>query len=181
MSSTPNAWERPWWLSFLDRTNITVTGLTAFAILLTRSAGVAYFGAGALACSISVQILKGGIRQPRPVLGKKKTYGMPSTHSATIAYYSAYVPLACMGLPLHPSIPGGEAARVIAPILLLPWAALIAMSRIWLQHHTYKQVAFGVLYGVAFAGMWFALWTRTGLNELGRDVEELVNSFLEWR
>ncbi|KAJ7685174.1 hypothetical protein DFH06DRAFT_1157697 [Mycena polygramma] len=179
--SSDNAWKRPWWLSFLDRTNLTVTSLTAFAILLTRSAGVAYVGAGALACSISVQVLKRGIRQPRPALGKKKTYGMPSTHSSTIAFYAAFVQLACIYLPLHPSVPAGETARVLVPIVVLPWAALIAMSRVWLGHHTWAQVAVGCAYGVAFAGLWFTLWTRAGLNEHGRMVEELLDSLLGWR
>jgi len=177
MPSNSTEWQRPWWLSFLDRTNFTVAGLTAFAILLTRSAGTAYFAAGALACSLSVKVLKHGIRQPRPALGKKKTYGMPSTHSATITYYATFVPLACIYLPLHPSVPAGEMARVLVPLIVVPWAALIAMSRVWLRHHTWAQVAVGCAYGVAFASVWFALWTRVGLNEHGPMAEELVHTF----
>ncbi|KAJ7155982.1 hypothetical protein C8R43DRAFT_884150 [Mycena crocata] len=175
--SDSTTWKRPWWLSFLDRTNLTVTVLTASAILLTQgSPGVVYFGAGALSCSISVQILKRAIRQPRPAFRqKKKTYGMPSTHSATIAYYATFVPLACVYLPLHPSLFPG--ARVLTPLVVLPWAALIALSRVWLGHHTWPQVAVGCAYGVAFAGVWFSLWTR-GLNEHGRMAEEFVKSYL---
>jgi len=179
MSSNPNAW-RPWWLSLFERTNITVTALTAVSILLTRSAGVVYFGAGAVACSLSVQILKRGIRQPRPVLGKKKTYGMPSTHSASIAYYATFVPLACLYLPLHPSVPGGEMARVVTPLIVLPLAAMIAVSRVWLGHHTWTQVAAGCAYGVAWAFLCFTLWTR-GLNEYGRTIEQFVDELIGWR
>ncbi|KAJ7109360.1 hypothetical protein C8R44DRAFT_884405 [Mycena epipterygia] len=181
MSSNSETWQRPWWLSFLDRTNLTVTALTASAILLTRSAGVAYFGAGALMCSLSVKVLKRGIRQPRPALrNKKKTYGMPSTHSATIAYYATFVGLACVYLPLHPSLPAGAMARVLVPIVVLPWATLIALSRLWLGYHTWPQVAVGCAYGVVFAGVWFLVWTQ-GLNEHGRTAEELFEAFLGWR
>ncbi|KAJ7172491.1 hypothetical protein C8R46DRAFT_1086142 [Mycena filopes] len=175
MSSHPDTWERPWWLSFLDRTNLTVTGLTAIAILLTRSAGVAYFGAGAVACTLAVKVLKPAIRQPRPALGKKKTYGMPSTHSASVGFFATYVPLACVYLPLHSSVPGGAAARLLVPAVVLPWAAMIALSRVWLGHHTWTQVAVGCAFGAAFAGMWFTLWTR-GLDEHGLVVEE----FADW-
>ncbi|KAJ7449794.1 hypothetical protein FB451DRAFT_1286566 [Mycena latifolia] len=180
MSSASASWERPWWLSFLDRTNLTVTALTASAILFTQSAGVAYFGAGALACSVSVQILKRGIRQPRPAFRQtKKTYGMPSTHSGTVAYYATFVPLACIYLPLHPSLPA--IARVLVPVVVLPWAALIALSRLWLGHHTWPQVAVGCAYGVVFAGVWFSLWTRGGLDEYGRMAEELFESLVGQR
>ncbi|KAJ7452442.1 PAP2-domain-containing protein [Mycena galericulata] len=177
MTSAP--WERPWWLSFLDRTNLTVTLLTASAILYTRSAGVVYFGAGALACSLSVKILKRGIRQPRPASrGQKKTYGMPSTHSATITYYATFVAMACVYFPLHPSLPAGSMARALVPVVVLPWAALIALSRIWLGHHTWPQVGVGCAYGVGFAGVWFGLWV-SGLREHGRTAEGIFNSFFE--
>ncbi|KAF8212253.1 phosphatidic acid phosphatase type 2/haloperoxidase [Mycena galopus ATCC 62051] len=178
MSSNSNAWRR--WLAIFERTNIIVISLTGVGILWTRSACVAYCGAAAVACSLSVKVLKRGIRQPRPVLGKKKTYGMPSTHSASIAYFATFVPLACLYLPLHPSVPGGETARVVAPVLVLPLAALIAWSRIFLGHHTVAQVTAGVAYGVAWAYMCFALWTR-GLNEYGQTLEKFFDGLLGWR
>jgi dolichyldiphosphatase len=105
---------------------------------------------------------------------------MPSTHSASIAYYATFVPLACIYLPLHPSVPAGAMARVLVPAVVLPWAALIALSRVWLGHHTWPQVAVGLAYGVVFAGIWFSLWTR-GLSEYGRMAEEMFESFVGWR
>ena len=65
------------------KTNVVVTSLTALVIVYTRSAGVAYFAAGATACALSVKlVIKRIVRQPRPthlVSSKtsrpKKTYG----------------------------------------------------------------------------------------------------------
>ena len=86
----------PWWLYALDKarpaslsscagtyrlisqTNAIVTSLTACFILYTRSAGAAYFAAGAVFCSLTVKVLKRCVRQPRPVVvngRRKKTYG----------------------------------------------------------------------------------------------------------
>jgi len=66
-------------LRFLTHTNLVVTALTAFAVLYTRSVGVAYFSAGALACTVSVKILKLVLQQARPVqtthYKQKQSYG----------------------------------------------------------------------------------------------------------
>jgi len=91
-------------LRFLAKTNWTVTGLTVCAVLFTQSAGVAYFGVGAVVCTVTVKLLKRILRQPRPARHsqKKKTYGMPSTHSASITYFAVFIPLACAYLPIQP-------------------------------------------------------------------------------
>ncbi|TDL28245.1 PAP2-domain-containing protein [Rickenella mellea] len=169
-------------LRFLNQTNLTVTSLTACFILYTRSAGVAYFAAGAVTCSLTVKVLKHILRQPRPdpihPSRKKRTYGMPSTHSATITYFAVYIPLACAILPMHPSIkPSESAMRRIPPAIVIPWAMLIVASRVWLGHHTWPQVAVGCSYGVAFAALWFKLWTE-GLNDYGVVVEDWFASMI---
>ncbi|KII94108.1 hypothetical protein PLICRDRAFT_88372 [Plicaturopsis crispa FD-325 SS-3] len=172
-------WRRPWWLGFLDRTNLTVTGLTACVLLYTKSSGVLYFCVGGVACSMSVKLIKRFIRQPRPAHPSqhKISYGMPSTHSATITYYASYIPLACAYLPIHTSLPSGTTTRIIPPLIVVPWAGLIAMSRVWLGHHTWLQVIVGCSYGLAFASVWFALWTN-GLDDRGRTLERMVHEYL---
>ncbi|KAH9484290.1 putative J domain-containing protein [Psilocybe cubensis] len=168
-------------LSFLDQTNFTVTSLTACFILYSRSTGVIYFTAGAVCCSLSVKVVKRLIRQPRPAHNPgrkmKVTYGMPSTHSATISFFATYILLACMYLPIHPSLHPEHAFRVFPPLVCLPWAATIVMSRVWLGHHTWPQVIAGASYGVTFSLMWFAMWVG-GLNdsEGTRAIEKLVSS-----
>ncbi|KAI0767385.1 phosphatidic acid phosphatase type 2/haloperoxidase [Fomes fomentarius] len=172
-----------WWLYALDKTNLIVTSLTACFVLYTRSAGVAYFAAGAVSCSLTVKILKRFFRQPRPVVvhvnGRKtkKSYGMPSTHSATITFMATYVCLACTYLPIHPSFPASSITRALPPFIVAPIAATIAVSRIWLGHHTWSQVAVGCGYGLLFAPFWLRLWTN-GLNEYGRVVEEIVEDVI---
>ncbi|KAK7014876.1 hypothetical protein R3P38DRAFT_1416178 [Favolaschia claudopus] len=195
MSSNRGSWL---WI-VLDKSNLVVIGVTAVAILATRSAAVFFCGAvGAVSCSLSVKVVKLLIRQPRPVLGRKKTYGcvepsnmssaayaplhsrMPSTHSASIGYFATYVLLASFYLPLHPSIPGGETARIVVPIVVLPLASIVAMSRVWLGHHTWAQIAVGCAYGVGWAFLCFRVWTKA-LSEHGQKVEHFLDRLLGWR
>lgn len=102
MTGEDELWRRPWWLSFLDRvscshlaiigsnpfllvclsileTNVTVTSLTACCLAYTRSVGLAYFGTGAIMCSLSVKMVKKFLKQPRPdpvhTSRRKLTYG----------------------------------------------------------------------------------------------------------
>lgn len=101
---------------------------------------------------------------------------MPSTHSATITYFATFIPLACIYLPLHPSLPAAPNFRFLPPLIVLPWATLIVMSRVWLGHHTWPQVAVGISYGAVFAICWFKLWVG-GLNNHGNVFEQ---KFQDW-
>ncbi|EPT01560.1 hypothetical protein FOMPIDRAFT_56482 [Fomitopsis schrenkii] len=164
-------------LRFLDKTHTVVTAITAAFVLYTRSAGVAYFAAGAVLCSMSVKVIKRFVRQPRPVQvirGKrKKSYGMPSTHSATITFFATYIALACLYLPIHPSLPSRPITRILPIIISIPWAAIIVGSRIWLGHHTVPQVIAGCACGLIMAPTWFSLWTH-GINDYGVAVEHAL-------
>ena len=98
---------------------------------------------------------------------------MPSTHSAVITYYAAYTILACGYLPLLPSLPEGEMSRIIPVLVAIPWTLTVAISRIWLGHHTWPQVVAGCTYGALFAPLWFSLWTH-GVNAYGRMLEQVL-------
>ncbi|EIN14015.1 hypothetical protein PUNSTDRAFT_95511 [Punctularia strigosozonata HHB-11173 SS5] len=178
-SSRPPAPSRkPRWLAFLDRTNVTVTSITACFLLYSRSAGIAYFCIGAVACSLSVKVVKKALRQPRPMGATHKiSYGMPSTHSATISYYATFILLACAHSAIHPTLPAHPLTRIIPPLIVLPWALAIAASRVWLGHHTGAQVGVGCAYGVAWAAAWYHWWTHYGI-EYGRILEQFVNSHI---
>ncbi|KAF9246512.1 hypothetical protein BU15DRAFT_85270 [Melanogaster broomeanus] len=167
----------PLWLRFLDETSKIVPALTVAVCLYTRSAGVIYFTAGSLACVLSTKLVKKAIRQERPTHGRKTTYGMPSTHASGCTFYAASVPLASLYLPLHTSL---NPLAVYAPILIVPWASMIVLSRVWLGHHTWPQVVAGTAFGIWFASLWFKLWVTDvgGVRTLGGEVEDLVGSFL---
>ncbi|KNZ74257.1 Dolichyldiphosphatase, partial [Termitomyces sp. J132] len=159
------------------QTNLIVTGLTSFVIILTQSVAVVYFAFGALMCTISVKFLKKAIRQPRPVNQTSKqrtTYGMPSTHSATISYYAVYISLACVYLSSHRSFPLSVCTRMFLAVLCLLYGIMVVWSRIWLGHHTWPQVIVGVTHGLIFAMVWFKLWCA-GLNQYGSQLEGFGN------
>lgn len=153
---------RSWCLAFLDHINILVVILTASAILFTRSLGVAYCALGVIMCSLSVKLLKKAIRQPRPLhtLQQKVTYGMPSTHSAVTGYYTCYIFLSCFYLQLHRFVFLGPAWGMVFLVVVLPFTTSIVLSRVWLGHHTWRQVVVGTLYGIAFALGWFMVWFK---------------------
>ncbi|KAF9482791.1 PAP2-domain-containing protein [Pholiota conissans] len=170
------------WLAFLDKTNFIVTGLTVAFVWYTRSAGVLYFSIGAVLCSLAVKVVKRVVRQPRPpvnITGRKMkvSYGMPSTHSAAISYFATYILLASRYLPLHTSLQPAHAWRVFTPLICLPWATSVVMSRIWLGHHTWPQVFAGASFGVGLASIWYSLWVG-GWNIVGAMGEEAWNEWL---
>ena len=112
---------------------------------------------------------------------------MPSTHSATITFFATYISLSCAHLPTHPSLLRllpASAWRAAAPVLVVPLASTIALSRLWLGHHTVPQVAAGVACGLVLAPAWYALWTDEGWGwgwaAKGAEVEAAVRAYLPW-
>lgn len=121
---------------------------------------------------------------PTPSIVTKRSWdwllSMPSTHSASISFYATYITLASFYLPIHSTLARTSPwLRVLAPALALPWGATILASRVWLGHHTWKQVFAGAALGLCFAGMWFEGWMR-GANEVGWMVEEAVAPYVRW-
>ncbi|KAG8999651.1 hypothetical protein FRB93_013170 [Tulasnella sp. JGI-2019a] len=160
-------------LWFLDKTQEIVIVLTAVAILYTRfSPGALYFTTGAVAASRVAKVLKLILRQQRPQNARKSwTYGMPSTHSTVIIYYATYIPLA--SLYLEPEVPYSSLPRLLPLAIVVPWAATIACSRVWLGHHTFGQVAAGSAAGVICGLGWFWWWNH-GAEELAGEITSLV-------
>lgn len=168
-------------LQFLDKTSLVMTTLTAFTVLYTRSAGVIYFGAGAVACAASVKGVKQILQQARPAQPthrrQKQTYGMPSTHSSAIMFYGTYITLACTRLPLHASLPQSPFFCPFVALVTIAWACVVASSRILLGYHTAPQVVVGCIYGFTFACIWFWLWTH-GFSDLGYIVERHISVYI---
>ncbi|KAF8136364.1 hypothetical protein EV363DRAFT_1128020, partial [Boletus edulis] len=148
----------PPWLKFLDETSKIVTSVTALICLYTRSAGIIYFAVGGLACALSAKVVKRTIRQQRPRHGER-TYGMPSTHASACTFFAVSVLLGSLYLPQHPSF---HPIVVYAPFVVVPWAGMIVLSRVWLGYHTWPQVMGGVCFGICFASLWFKMRQRDG-------------------
>ncbi|KAL7420184.1 hypothetical protein Q5752_005150 [Cryptotrichosporon argae] len=158
-------------LYILDETHVTVTVTTALVVLWTRSAHATYFGAGALSTTLLAKLAKRFIQQPRPApsamsraspVRPKRTYGMPSTHSAALSFYFFYLfPL----LPLLPRLsPAYSQATALGPWTWIERGALTALwaltlwSRVELGYHTPAQVVGGAAFGLAGALAWTAAW-----------------------
>ena len=136
-------------------------------------------------------MLKRCIRQPRPAGARNvdKTYGMPSTHSSSIAFFGVYLSLSTLLLPLHPRVTsllpywdslaaralvegpdhlvryGQQGTRIALALVWLAGAASVCWSRVRLGHHTPAQVLAGAALGSTVAVAWLALWL--GAEQIG--------------
>ena len=88
-----------------------------------------------------------------------KGYGMPSSHSQFVAFFS--VSLTLFLLWRHnpnPSIthtPSPFWQRTLLSLVACLCASAVALSRIYLSYHTPKQVLVGFAAGASFAVAWF--------------------------
>lgn len=127
--------------------------------------------AGQMGCEALNFLLKRLIKEERPKQMNGKGYGMPSSHSQFVAFFSISLTLFLLlrhtppkkATPSH--TPLTLTSRVGLSILALANAALVAGSRIYLNYHTEKQVIIGCMAGACSAVAWFLVTTifrRTG-------------------
>ncbi|ORY30830.1 hypothetical protein BCR39DRAFT_528524 [Naematelia encephala] len=156
-------------LYFLDQTHVTVTAVTASILLYTRSPHVLWFSIGALGSSLTAKTIKPLIGESRPPppppassrsspVRPKRTYGMPSTHSTALTFYSIY-------LLFNPSFSSSLSQLVPSPIPRFAVQSGIQVfciagiwSRVQLGYHTLLQVFAGVLLGTLLALAWTTIW-----------------------
>jgi len=98
-----------------------------------------------------------------------KGYGMPSSHSQFVTFFSLsftlwllfrHVPTASTSYQ-----PSTLPERLLLCLLAFIGAGAVAASRVYLNYHTPKQVLVGVSAGAIFALIWFLL--TTSLRRLG--------------
>jgi len=93
-----------------------------------------------------------------------KGYGMPSSHSQFVAFFS--ISLSFFLLFRHmPSASASDTPwtlpeRLVLSVLACLGASAVAYSRVYLNYHTPKQVMVGAAAGVLFAVAWFLLTTH---------------------
>lgn len=122
--------------------------------------------------------LKRLIKEERPKQMNGKGYGMPSSHAQFVGFFSVALTLFLLlrhtppKNPLPSHTPLHIFTRIGLSILALFCASLVAMSRIYLNYHTPKQVLVGWMAGVISAILWFlatAILRQTGLLAWGLD------------
>jgi dolichyldiphosphatase len=92
-----------------------------------------------------------------------KGYGMPSSHAQFVTFFSLTLTLFLLFRHVpHPTethTPFSFFQRLLLSIAALVSAGAVAVSRIYLNYHTPKQVLVGCTAGAIFAVAWFGFTT----------------------
>ncbi|CAG8790138.1 6454_t:CDS:2, partial [Dentiscutata erythropus] len=155
-------------------TRLWVGLLSLLVFLYVRSFHVIYtiFGGGVV--RIIVEILKRIIREPRPIncKRKKKSYGMPSSHSAIVIYFAIFISLQLYTSSLYEffdfisihTIQITSPIKTFIKLILISLFSSTALSVVWsrvaLGYHTKKQVIAGMTLGFCLGVIWDRLWWR---------------------
>ncbi|KAI8090240.1 phosphatidic acid phosphatase type 2/haloperoxidase [Gilbertella persicaria] len=138
-------------LNILSYTREIVIICTFFTLLYLQSIHVVYFIICAILTTLIAKVLKKIIKQPRPQQTKKKTsYGMPSSHSAAISFFTTYLQCVVMAIP-------GTKAKLFM-LAFHCFSLAVIWSRVSLGHHTRAQVIAGTFLGIVCASISFMLW-----------------------
>jgi len=115
---------------------------------------------GQMACEVLNFALKRLLKEKRPPQMHGKGYGMPSSHSQFVGFFSVSLVLFLLvrHVPRKPTAshtPLNMASRIALSGAALANAGLVTWSRIYLNYHTPKQVLVGFFAGVVTALGWF--------------------------
>ena len=136
------------------------------------------------------KILKRFIRQPRPELSHKKTYGMPSTHSSSIAFFGVYLSLCIWNIKPHHRLlfrafsrhgdrdDFSPLVRLLLTASVLYGSASVCWSRVRLTHHTPAQVIAGAAVGSLIALLAFWNWQTNLATQWAPFAEGAVEDLL---
>ncbi|KAF9731926.1 hypothetical protein PMIN06_003084 [Paraphaeosphaeria minitans] len=118
---------------------------------------------GQMGCEALNWCLKRLIKEERPREMHGKGYGMPSSHAQFVTFFSVTLALFLLFRHVpHPTethTPFSFLQRFLLSVLALLSAAAVAVSRIYLNYHTPKQVLVGCLAGTVCAVVWFGFTT----------------------
>ncbi|EEH33549.1 PAP2 domain-containing protein [Paracoccidioides lutzii Pb01] len=138
-------------------------------IWATREVEVLFMFAGQMLCEAINFLLKRIIREERPQQIYGKGYGMPSSHSQFVAFFSLSLTffLLVRHVPDTSSTcsPSTYTQRAAVAVLACACACAVAISRIYLNYHTPRQVVAGFVAGVVCSVLWF--WFSSQLRQWG--------------
>ncbi|KKZ66590.1 dolichyldiphosphatase [[Emmonsia] crescens] len=138
-------------------------------IWATREVEVLLMFAGQMLCEALNFFLKRLIREERPPQMFGRGYGMPSSHSQFVAFFS--ISLTFFLLVRHvPDTSTNHSSstymqRATFSVLACVCAGAVAVSRVYLNYHTPKQVMAGCAAGVVCGILWF--WFSSYLRRDG--------------
>ncbi|OOF91182.1 hypothetical protein ASPCADRAFT_211466 [Aspergillus carbonarius ITEM 5010] len=128
-------------------------------IWASREVEVVLMFAGQLGCEALNFVLKRIVKEERPKQMLGKGYGMPSSHSQFMAYFAVYAGLFLI-YRHNPALTQSGAmlhfwVRVFIALVLCIGAGAVAISRVYLNYHTPRQILAGCGAGVVCAFSWF--------------------------
>lgn len=116
---------------------------------------------GFIALEVLCKALKHFLRHPRPsercaFLDTCDSYGMPSSHTACMAF-AAVLRTLLFSRHMHRLSFGTALLGFLEVIALVAATGVVAWSRVYLQYHTFGQTAAGAGTGALFAALWMGL------------------------
>nr|CAD7257305.1 unnamed protein product [Timema shepardi] len=137
-----------------------ISGFIAL-ILFRRDLHTISFFLGTTINEVLNLILKHTFCEARPIQRNAlyTEYGMPSSHSQFMWFFTTYV-VYFVFIRLHHMNNNTLLENVWKTAITIPCiflASLVMISRVYLQYHTWKQVLSGALVGFLFGSLWFAL------------------------
>lgn len=135
------------------------TLVTAVGVLWHTRAEAAFYLFGALSTSVAAKTLKSWIRDPRPDgTAVTRTYGLPSTHSATVTYMCAYLLFYTGRKVIEQGFSPLTHWEIAYSTFLLAYPPVVMWSRTALIAHTVKQVLAGAALGLVVANGAWQVW-----------------------
>ncbi|EHY55274.1 hypothetical protein HRR83_009076 [Exophiala dermatitidis] len=129
-------------------------------IWATREVEILLMFTGQMACEALNFALKRLIREERPHQMHGKGYGMPSSHSQFVAFFSVSLTLFLLirHVPARSTSysPSTFSERLLLSLVACLGTGAVAASRVYLNYHTPMQVGVGAGAGAMFALFWFS-------------------------
>ncbi|KAF9891315.1 hypothetical protein FE257_004170 [Aspergillus nanangensis] len=146
------------WLALIPQALCVVY---ATLIWSSREAEVMFMFAGQMGCEALNFVLKRIVKEERPKQMLGKGYGMPSSHAQFMAFFAVYLGLFLLCRHTTASSQSPTAIpfvmRVCITFAVCVAATSVAISRIYLNYHTQRQVLAGLGAGIVCALTWYLI------------------------
>jgi membrane-associated phospholipid phosphatase len=149
-------------LTFIGRSaKYVVSGTVATILLLDNSVLPLYYVVIGIWGALFSKVLKNILKQPRPMASPKRGYGMPSSHTSAIAYFTLLIYFKGPAVITNPS------CLLLLNSVMVSYGVMACYWRITSHLHSTSQIAVGGLIGTtgAFLALYFENAVCFWLNE----------------